>query len=62
MLIIVAVIGAALIGWLYVSKGTTAQQAQHADAVKRSLSLFGMPLAWAMRREMTAGDLDQVHQ
>jgi type II secretory pathway pseudopilin PulG len=79
LLIIVALIGAALVGWLYVSKGTAVQQAQqaaaaeraallkqadaqHADTVKRSLNLFGVPLAWAMRREMMAGNLDQVDQ
>lgn len=77
--VIIAVIGAALIGWLYVSKATAvkaAQQAaaaeraallkeadaQHADTVKRSLNLFGVPLAWAMRREMMVGNLDQVDQ
>ena len=36
--------------------------AQHADTVTRSLKLFGVPLAWAMRREMMAGNLDQVDQ
>jgi len=76
---IVAVIGLAIIGWLYVSKGIAVRQAQeadaarraewvrqvdahHADTVKQSLNLFGVPLAWAIRREMMAGNLDQVDQ
>lgn len=79
LLIIVAVIGVAIIGWLYASRGTAVKQAresavaeraellkqaeaQHAATVKRSLNLFGVPLAWAMRREMMAGNLDQVDQ
>lgn len=37
-------------------------QAQHADTVKQSLIQFGVPLAWAIRREMMAGNLDQVDQ
>jgi len=77
--VIIAVIGVAIIGWLYVSKGIAVRQAQaaamaqraewvkqvdahHADTVKQSLTLFGMPLAWAIRREMMAGNLDQVDQ
>lgn len=37
-------------------------EAQHADTVKRSLELMSVPLAWAVRREMLAGNLDQVDQ
>lgn len=36
--------------------------AHHAGTVKQSLDLFGVPLAWAIRREMMAGNLDQVDQ
>lgn len=84
--IIVAVIGIALIGWLYVSTGIALRQAQdavtraqesvaaqraewskqaearQAELVKQSLNQFGVPLAWAIRREMMAGNLDQVDQ
>lgn len=84
--IIVAVIGIAIIGWLYVSKGIALRQAQdavtqaqesvatqraewdkqaearQAAMVKQSLSQFGVPLAWAVRREMMGGNLDQVDQ
>ncbi|MHB1402538.1 MAG: hypothetical protein ACYCWB_09085 [Thiobacillus sp.] len=84
--IIVAVIGIAIIGWLYVSKGIAVRQAQdavteaqesvaaqraewdkqaearQAAMVKQSLSQFGMPLAWAIRREMMGDNLDQVDQ
>lgn len=84
--IIVAVIGVALIGWLYISTGIALRQAQdavtqaqesaaaqraewdkqaetrQAAMVKQSLSQFGVPLAWAIRREMMAGNLDQVDQ
>lgn len=86
LLIIVAVIGIAIIGWFYVSKGIAVRQAQeavrqvqedvavqrtewvkqaetrHAEMVKQSLSQFGVPLAWAIRREMMGGNLDQVDQ
>lgn len=37
-------------------------EARHAATVKRSLGLVGVPLAWAVRREMLAGNLDQVDQ
>jgi type II secretory pathway pseudopilin PulG len=37
-------------------------EAQHADTVKQSLIRFGVPLAWAIRREMMANNLDQVDQ
>ena len=84
--IIVAVIGIAIIGWLYVSKGIAVRQAQdavtqaqesvaaqraewdkqaearQAAMVKQSLSQFGVPLAWAIRREMMGGNLAQAHQ
>ena len=84
--IVVAVIGIAIIGWLYVSKGIAVRQAQdavtqaqesvaaqraewdkqaearQASMVKQSLSQFGVPLAWAIRREMMGGNLDQVDQ
>ncbi|MHB0982046.1 MAG: hypothetical protein ACYC02_01545 [Thiobacillus sp.] len=84
--IIVAVIGIAIIGWLYVSKGIAVRQAQdavteaqesvaaqraewdkqaearQAAMVKQSLSQFGVPLAWAIRREMMGDNLDQVDQ
>lgn len=84
--IVVAVIGIALIGWLYVSKGIAVRQAQdavteaqesvaaqrvewdkqaearQAAMAKQSLSQFGVPLAWAIRREMMGGNLDQVDQ
>jgi len=79
LLIIVAVIGLAIIGWLYVSKGIAVRQAhetvaaqraewdkqaeaREAGMVKQSLSQFGVPLAWAVRREMMGGNLDQVDQ
>jgi hypothetical protein len=79
LLIIVAAIGIAIIGWLYVSKGIAVRQAQEtvaaqraewnrqaearqAEMVKRSLNQFGVPLAWAIRREMMGGNLDQVDQ
>jgi hypothetical protein len=86
LLIIVAVIGLVIIGWIYVSKGIAVRQAQEkvgqmqetvatqrmewvkqaetrqAEMVKQSLSQFGVPLAWAIRREMMAGNLDQVDQ
>jgi len=79
LLIIVAVIGIAIIGWLYVSKGIAVRQAQEtvvaqraewvsqaearqADMMKQSLNQFGVPLAWAIRREMIVGNLDQVDQ
>jgi hypothetical protein len=84
--IVVAVIGIAVIGWLYVSNGIAVRQAQdavtqaqesvaaqraewdrqaearQAAMVKQSLSQFGVPLAWAIRREMMGGNLDQVDQ
>lgn len=79
LLIIVAAIGLAIIGWLYVSKGMAVRQAedtaaaqraemvkqataQHAETVKQSLTMFSVPLAWAIRREMMADNLDQVDQ
>lgn len=37
-------------------------ETRHAEIVKQSLSQFGVPLAWAIRREMMAGNLDQVDQ
>ncbi len=37
-------------------------EAHQAGMVKQSLNLFGVPLAWAVRREMMAGNLDQVDQ
>lgn len=90
LLIIVAAVAIAVIGWLAVSKGMAVKQleeaaaAEHAEltkqadarhaetmkqvvvqrteAVKQSLSMFGLPLAWAVRREMMANNLDQVDQ
>lgn len=79
LLIVVAAIGIAIIGWLVVSKDSAVKQAQEtvvaqrtewakqaearqADFVKQSLAQFGVPLAWAIRREMMAGNLDQVDQ
>lgn len=86
LLIIVAVIGIAIIGWLCVSKGIAVRQAQEAvrqvqetvvaqraewvkqaearqaEMVKQSLNQFGVPLAWAIRREMMGGNLEQVDQ
>lgn len=77
--IAVAVIGIAIIGWLYVSKDIAVRQAletlpaqraewvkqaeaRQAAMVKQSLNQFGVPLAWAIRREMMGGNLDQVDQ
>ncbi|MDP2252774.1 MAG: hypothetical protein Q8J60_01210, partial [Thiobacillus sp.] len=37
-------------------------EARQAGMVKQSLSQFGVPLAWAIRREMMGGNLDQVDQ
>lgn len=37
-------------------------EARQAEMVKQSLSQFGVPLAWAIRREMMGGNLDQVDQ
>jgi hypothetical protein len=37
-------------------------EARHAEMVKQSLSQFSVPLAWAIRREMMGGNLDQVDQ
>ncbi len=34
--------------------------AQHASTVKQSLTRFGVPLAWAMRREIAADNWEQV--
>lgn len=79
LLIIVAAIAAAVIGWLYMAKEDALKaaqeaaaaervkvagqaEAQHAATLKRSLNLLGVPLAWALRREMMAGNLDQVDQ
>jgi len=53
-----------------VQEGVTAQRAEwvkqaearQAEIVKQSLSQFGVPLAWAIRREMIGGNLDQVDQ
>lgn len=39
-----------------------AAEGRQAELVKRSLGQFGVPLAWAIRREMMAGNLDQVDQ
>lgn len=44
------------------AKAVKQAEAQHATTVKRSLNLLGVPLAWAIRREMLAGNLDQVDQ
>lgn len=79
LLIVIALIVIAVIGWLAVSKGMAVRQAEQAAAaeraalvqkstarqvetVKQSLRLFTVPLAWAVRREMMAGNLDQVDQ
>jgi hypothetical protein len=79
LLIIVAAIGVAIIGWLAVSKGVAVRHAEEAAAteraelikqaearqtetLKQSLAMFGVPLAWALRREMMADNLDQVDQ
>ncbi|HSJ80132.1 MAG TPA: hypothetical protein VK910_02875 [Thiobacillus sp.] len=37
-------------------------EVRQAEMVKQSLSQFGVPLAWAIRREMMGGNLDQVDQ
>lgn len=37
-------------------------QAAQTEATKQSLTMFAMPLAWAVRREMMADNLDQVDQ
>ena len=37
-------------------------EAQFADSVGKSLTQFGVPLGWAIRREMMANNLDQVDQ
>ncbi|MGK2951564.1 MAG: hypothetical protein ACSLEZ_04145 [Thiobacillus sp.] len=37
-------------------------EVRQAEIVKQSLSQFGVPLAWAIRREMIGGNLDQVDQ
>ena len=79
LLIVIAVIAVAVIGWLYVSKGMAVKQveeaaaaqrahlvkqvaAQQAETVKQSLTMFSVPLAWAIRREMMADSMDQVDQ
>jgi hypothetical protein len=79
LLIILAVLGLVIIGWLAVSKEAALKQAreesasqraelikaadaQHAATVKASLQMFCVPLAWAIRREMMAENLDQVDQ
>lgn len=79
LLIVVALIGVAIIGWLAVSKGMAVRQAEEATAVQRaewvkqaeareaglvsqSLMAFAVPLAWAIRRELMADNLDQVDQ
>jgi sensor histidine kinase regulating citrate/malate metabolism len=36
--------------------------ARQAETVRQSLHLFTVPLAWAIRREMMSGNLDQVDQ
>jgi len=45
-------------------KAAVVKQATEVVAQKRkdALSLFAMPLAWAVRREVNAGNLDQVDQ
>jgi hypothetical protein len=75
--LLVAAIGAAIIGGLYQALGGARQQAQrvaateraallkqadaqHANTVKQSLNLFGVPLAWAMGREIAADNWEQV--
>jgi hypothetical protein len=35
---------------------------RQAETVKQSLEMFGVPLAWAIRREMMADSIDQVDQ
>jgi hypothetical protein len=79
LLIVVALIGAAIIGWQVVSKGMAVRQVEQAAAAQRaawvkeiesreagmtkqSLQTFAVPLAWAIRRELIAGNLDQVDQ
>lgn len=37
-------------------------EARHAEMAKQSLSQFGVPLAWAIRRELMGGNMDQVDQ
>lgn len=37
-------------------------EALQSETVKHSLTMFGMPLAWAVRREMMSSNLDQVDQ
>lgn len=45
-------------------RANVARQAevQHAATLKQSLGLLGVPLAWALRRELMAGNLDQIDQ
>lgn len=79
LLIIVAAVGIAIIGWLAVSKGMAVNaaeeeaaaeraeivkkaEARHAETVKQSLTMFSVPLGWAIRREMMADNMDQVDQ
>ncbi|HUX63319.1 hypothetical protein [Sulfuricella sp.] len=37
-------------------------EARQTETVRQSLTMFGVPLAWAIRREMMADNLDQVDQ
>lgn len=79
LLVVVAVIGLAVIGWLVVSNGMALRHAEEAAASQRaewarqveareaamtrqSLMVFAVPLGWAIRRELQAGNLDQVDQ
>lgn len=79
LLLIMAGIAVAIIGWLFVSKGSAIQRAEdaaaaqratlvqqagthHAETVKQGLLQFSVPLAWAIRRELMADNLDQVDQ
>lgn len=79
LLIILALLAVALLGWLYISKAAAVREAEeraaaqraelvkqagtrHAETVKQSLMMFSMPLAWAIRRELMADNLDQVDQ
>lgn len=53
-----------LVKQIEAQKAETAKQAatQQTETVKKSLTMFGVPLAWAIRREMMADNLDQIDQ
>ncbi len=53
-----------LVKQIETQKAETLKQAaaQQAETVKKSLTMFGVPLAWAIRREIMADNLDQIDQ